>query len=328
MLTENELRAALDLVSAPGSIFMIQAGLESSEKRALGRIQALAGQPNVVGLGLGERLVQGQPQPELALKYYVSRKQPNSALPPHHRIPSALEVPTMAQPVDVDIEEISTPQLEAFTGQVRPLSPGYAVSNLLGFSGTLGCMVRKTGEQKLYYLSNRHVFVWESDHEKVTIIQPGRDEGGTPDQSVGDVTLFSEMVPDAGFINLTDAAIAQIDPSVQGISFIPQIGIPSGTEKPIRGMVIQKAGAASGYTMGKVRDVDFRTVLTYPGIGRVGFRDQVLCSKYSSPGDSGSCILDMDGKIVGLHFAGSLGASFFTPIQFVLDELGIEVVTT
>ena len=60
----------------------------------------------------------------------------------------------------------------------------------------------------------------------------------------------------------------------------------------------------------------------------VGFLDQVFCTRYSRPGDSGSLVLDQaTGKAVGLHFAGANGGSVFSPIATVLSTLGVKLVT-
>jgi hypothetical protein len=57
-------------------------------------------------------------------------------------------------------------------------------------------------------------------------------------------------------------------------------------------------------------------------MGDIGFIDQVLCSQYSRPGDSGSIVVDKEtGKIVGLHFAGSDEGSVFNPIDAVMKAL-------
>ncbi|MBI4279115.1 MAG: hypothetical protein HY660_11730, partial [Armatimonadetes bacterium] len=80
---------------------------------------------------------------------------------------------------------------------------------------------------------------------------------------------------------------------------------------------------------GKVRDVNFRFVLDYgKGVGQVGFKDQVLCTRYTKPGDSGSLVLDKKTmRAVGLHFAGASGGSVFNPINQVLKAMGVKLVT-
>jgi hypothetical protein len=94
-------------------------------------------------------------------------------------------------------------------------------------------------------------------------------------------------------------------------------------------MQVQKSGRTTGHTVGLVQDVHFRTVMLYPkpggGWGDAGFRDQVLCSRYSDGGDSGSLVCDMNGNPVGLHWCGSKAASIFSPISFVFDLLKIQL---
>ena len=58
---------------------------------------------------------------------------------------------------------------------------------------------------------------------------------------------------------------------------------------------------------------------------RAGFRDQVLCTKYTDSGDSGSLVCDMQGVAVGLHWAGSQSVSIFSPIAFVFQQLDISL---
>ena len=60
----------------------------------------------------------------------------------------------------------------------------------------------------------------------------------------------------------------------------------------------------------------------------MGFRDQVLCTRYSAGGDSSWAVLNMKKEVVGLHFAGSASSSIFNRIGHVLDALKIEVVTS
>ena len=55
------------------------------------------------------------------------------------------------------------------------------------------------------------------------------------------------------------------------------------------------------------------------------FADQIITNSMSSPGDSGSGILDMDRRAAGLLFAGSTSVTIFTPIQRVLDYFGVEL---
>jgi hypothetical protein len=52
-----------------------------------------------------------------------------------------------------------------------------------------------------------------------------------------------------------------------------------------------------------------------------------MATGMSSGGDSGSAVLDMEGYVIGLLFAGSDIATLINPIQLVTDALGVEIVT-
>ncbi len=94
---------------------------------------------------------------------------------------------------------------------------------------------------------------------------------------------------------------------------------------PRRDMVVTKRGRTTGVTKGKIIDTDFRFILNYGGVGKVGFTKQVLCERYTDGGDSGSLVVDTEdfGKVVGLHFAGANGGSVFNPIQSVVKDIKI-----
>jgi hypothetical protein len=87
-------------------------------------------------------------------------------------------------------------------------------------------------------------------------------------------------------------------------------------------MAVAIRGRTSGNSEGTIKDVNFSAVIPYPGVGKLGFIDQVLCTRYSKGGDSGSIVVDKkSGKIVGLHVAGSEQGSIFNPISEVMSAL-------
>jgi len=116
-------------------------------------------------------------------------------------------------------------------------------------------------------------------------------------------------------------------------SDIKALFIPRGTIKPARDMEIVKVGRSTGETTGTIKDIHFRFITEYEGVGKVGFLDQVFCTRYSNGGDSGSLVLDRKTKkAVGLHFAGfpdknGVMGSVFNPIDQVLEALGATLVT-
>ncbi len=147
-------------------------------------------------------------------------------------------------------------------------------------------------------MSNSHVLANPGVAKKGDkIVQPGpKDGGGAP----GDVVaILEEFVPfeytAIGFPNLVDAAIAKLRANVKGTSAIRLIGVPAGVSTTLRlNMQVQKTGRTTDHTIGLIKDINYRLPLKYKksggGNGRVGLRDQVLCTRYSGEGDSGSAV--------------------------------------
>ena len=143
---------------------------------------------------------------------------------------------------------------------------------------------------------------------------------------------FSPFDTTGTLVNRVDAALAEVDRSrlAEIVFDIDKATAPFATIRPRRGMKVAKAGRTTGKTQGEIIDVNFRFVLQYSGVaGKVGFVDQVLCTRYTDAGDSGSIVVDGEsGKIVGLHFAGAEGGSVFNPIQPVMSALQFKFVAS
>lgn len=165
-------------------------------------------------------------------------------------------------------------------------------------------------------------------------VQPGSlDGGGAADDALATLADFVPFTfDDVGFDNQVDAAIARVRRRSWVVTQIRELGFaPVGAGRVIRrGMHIKKVGRTTGYTTGVVQDIHFRTALTYPlpnggRTQRVGFKDQVLCSRYSDSGDSGAVVLNSSNRVIGLHFAGAVSGSVFNRIQHVLRLLRVEL---
>jgi len=288
----------------------------------------------VQGLGIGDKLTHGEPTGELALRVYVEKKKPKTKVA--NPVPKVVVVPGVGERI-TDVIELGRVVPELFTERVRPAMPGSGLGHGAVTVGTFGCLVRKKGDEDgLYVLSNAHVLANEGvGVAGDRILQPGSLDGGTTD---GDsFARLTDFVPfeftETSFPNLVDAAIAK----VRRRSWVgPKLRIldiaPAGVSKTVRrGMHIKKVGRTTDYTTGVIIDVHLRLALRYhrpsgSGRARVGFRDQVLCTRYSAGGDSGSVILNNNDKIVGLHFAGAASGSVFNRITHVVQLLDIEVV--
>lgn len=289
---------------------------------------------NIQGLGIAERITQGRKLDELALKVYVDRKLPKDKV--ENLVPSKVTVPGLGAPIETDVEEIGKVELEMNTSRHRPAMPGCGLGHFDVTVGTFGCLVRKPDEPGVFYvLSNSHVLANEGlGKAGDVVLQAGKHDGGI---DPGDILCdLAEFIPfqftDEGFPNLVDAAIAKVRKNAEITSKVAMIGVPKGISTVVRrGMKVKKCGRTTDLTFGEIKDVDYRLPMTYKmpggGSGRVGLRDQVLCTRYTAGGDSGSAVFNTGGKIVGLHFAGSSSTSIFNKIGNVLDLLGVEVVT-
>ncbi|HEX4495918.1 MAG TPA: trypsin-like serine protease [Thermoanaerobaculia bacterium] len=341
-MAEEDVRIALArLTGGPGQRAKGDGRLRAAAAEAAAALP-LEQQPwvwsnGIAGLGVAEKEVSGKRLSEVVLKVYVEKKLPQSRV--EVPVPKVVQLEGLP-PIDTDVVEIGKVELQSNTARVRPAIPGYSVGRAVDTmeAGTFGLVVRKKGQATpLYLLSNSHAIA-NSGFGAVgdVIIQPGGYDGGTaPNDAIGTLTAWIPFVFSAtGFQNLVDAAIAELDPDIASAA-IAQIGVPTGVSAKLeRGQIVQKMGRTTTLSVARVDDVDLRVPSTYPnpnlpgGVGRVGFSDQVLVTFYSSGGDSGSPVLNMNKEVVGLHVAGSPVIGIFCKIQNIMDLLGIEPVTT
>jgi S1-C subfamily serine protease len=237
--------------------------------------------------------------------------------------------------------------------------PGVSCGHVDVSAGTFGCLVRRGSD--LYMLSNNHVLA-NTNRANVgdPILQPGRHDGGTLADKIAELEAWIPIEmgteeSDCPWANATvevlnavasalgsssrlqalagrpaqnrvDCAIARplspdlVRPEILGI------GVPRGAREGALGMAVQKSGRTTGHTTGQISQIDVTVQVDYEG-KTVTFVDQFMATAMSAGGDSGSAVLDMDGYVIGLLFAGSDLATLINPIQLVLQELNVELVT-
>lgn len=329
LVSEKSIERVLDLLTrAPAAKVESLGSAKRGRARSMRRIVKTK---NIVAVGISEKITKSKRTGKLALTFYVERKislkklRADSTVP--RTVPEALSGP-QAIPTDVIVLGKIRPEVNAIK---NPLQPGNSIGHVDIGAGTLGAVVTKDGA--FHILSNSHVLALSGKGKKGdAILYPGEADGGAmPDNLVAKLSGFKKFVPGTAYVNRVDCAIAKPTPArlADLVSEIKGLGFPKGTIKPVRGMKIVKVGRTTGKTAGEVRDVHFRFTLDYEGdVGEVGFIDQVLCSRYTNDGDSGSLVIDKaTGRAVGLHFAGANGGSVFSPIDDVLKALGVKLVT-
>lgn len=316
--TPKELLDALEMVS--GTKGPKPESLGVLETTHVQRIRTIFDDRNIVGIGIAQKESEKKLTGELSLCFYVEKKIAKSKMKSHKMVPPVLSVANRAA-VFTDVQEIGKvrPQVNK---RKSPLLSGYSVGNSTD-TGTLGAIVKKG--TKLFLLSNSHVLAKSGKGKAGDVIMyPGEADNAGKAQNVGVLSDILQFQTGDDFLNRVDAALAEVDESfLNEIDFsIFGAKSPPDTIDPVRGMKIVTRGRTSGNTEGEVQDIHFRIVLPYPDIGKIGFLDQVKCTHYSKPGDSGSVIVDKKSKkIVGLHFAGSGNASIFNPIAEVVKAL-------
>jgi hypothetical protein len=325
MATEKDVARALSALTA-NRVKNLPIGDDARQMRGLLRSRS------VVGVGVAEKLTGNKPTGQLALTFYVQRKLPPDEIPASELIPVAVPRSIRGRrPIPTDVVALGRLRPHAnVTRQV--IQPGFSIGHVKALAGTLGAIVTgRTGGPQM--LSNSHVLA-RSGRAKIgdQVLYPGEFDGGEAPQDVlGRLVNFKKFRTGGRFVNDVDCAVASLNASRRSdvTVEIKGLGAPQGITKPRRGMQVVKVGRATGNTTGIIRDVHLSFWMHYEGIGEVGFRNQVLCSRYAAPGDSGALVLEKGTmKAVGLHFAGAERGSVFNPIDKVLDALQVKLVVS
>ncbi len=326
-------------------------------------LRQLISRKNVVGVGVGYKETADGITDDVAVVVNVARKLPKAQLAESDKVPRKLNG------VKTDVVETG----HFLAGQSKDkwpargtkdrwrtkIPPGVSMGHVNVTAGTFGCLV--TRNNQFLILSNNHVLANVNNAERGdAIIQPGRYDGGRPEDKVavledfvsldfgGDsansglfISIEKLLNKLAGLFgsthrmmayqtspgeNLVDAALARpLDPA-QFVSEILQIGLPKGIAEAGLGTAVQKTGRTTGYTQGRITQIDVTTSVDYNG-RTATFMDQLMAGGMSDGGDSGSAVLDEQKNIIGLLFAGSPRATLINPIQTVLKSLNVEIVT-
>jgi len=228
-------------------------------------------------------------------------------------------------------------------GRIRPLQMGTSIAHVNVTAGTLGCFVRRGGNR--FILSNNHVLA-DEDNASIgdDILQRSRLDGGqVPGDVVGELREWIKLRPRAS--NRVDAAIATI---ADGVDVEPNLlqGLVKGKDRRLAGVgadfldegtIVYKLGRTTGATIGRITAFEVDNVVIQYDRGQLRYDGQIEIEgnsdrAFSAGGDSGSIIVDADGKALALLFAGGdtggsngLGLTYANPIQTVLTDLDVEL---
>jgi len=209
------------------------------------------------------------------------------------------------------------------TLRYRPVPGGVSVGHPLITAGSTGTVLPIGGTK--YILSNNHVLAAASTDMNPRarigdpIYQPGVYDGGTESDTIGTLAWYYPML-EAG-VNLIDAALLlPADPSLLSEDIL-DIGPYTGLVTAKLEETVQKSGRTTAVTQAGVLDVDATVKVSY-GAFELTFTNQIITDYMADGGDSGSALLNMDKKLVGLLFAGSNYVTVHNHIGNVMAAIG------
>ncbi|RMD96249.1 MAG: serine protease [Calditrichaeota bacterium] len=225
-------------------------------------------------------------------------------------------------------------RIETLRNRVRPAQGGFSVGHFRVTAGTIATAVidraAYPGMPRRYYiLSNNHVLA-NSNNARVgdPIVQPGTIDGGRlPRDIIGRLSRWVNIRFRSGSSaprNYVDAAIAEVQFHDIGRD-VYWIGYADGLATVRPGDIVQKTGRTTNYTTGRVRLINATVNVNYGGGRSARFVRQIITTRMSSGGDSGSLLFNMSRKAVGLLFAGSSSITVFNDIRYVRSLLGIHI---
>lgn len=221
------------------------------------------------------------------------------------------------------------PTGDLYITKYRPVPYGVSMGHYAITAGTSGCLVTDNTDNSVQLLSNNHVLANINNGQVGDpIVQPGAADGGSVE--AGTVAVLKRFVRiETEAPNYVDAAIAtpvspdlfvnsgpddvtgEIDSGhpVVGLLFAGgcsgriiacrasriadelDISFPSDPVEPLPGMIVEKVGRTTGWTVSQITDTHGMFHISY-GESRVAyFTDVFVIPAFGHAGDSGSAIL-------------------------------------
>ncbi len=247
----------------------------------------------------------------------------------------AQPLPTLLDQEEEMVEEEI--RIELLRQRVRPVMGGMSIGHYRVTAGTMATAVIDRSAypgmpQRYYILSNNHVLA-NANNARIgdPILQPGPIDGGRhPRDTIAHLSRWVNIRfgtgadPGAFPNNYVDAAIAEAN--FHDIRReVYWMGVMHGIGKPQLNAIVSKTGRTSNYTTGVIRAINATVIVNYGGGRRAKFVRQIMTTRMSAPGDSGSIVCDEDLRAIGLLFAGSSRVTLCNDICLVEWQLGIKV---
>ncbi|NFF61710.1 hypothetical protein FDB08_02825 [Clostridium botulinum] len=284
---------------------------------------------NVIGVGLGCKIINGCLTNQLCLTVYVTVKRPSNTISPNNFIPKLFcGIPT-------DVVESGYVSVGTFNctcsnsplhEKVRPCNGGFSI----GVDGmpdcSIGCLVKDAAD-KFYILTCNHSVAKNSEHSigVTPVVQPSPKYGGrVPRDTIATVSKFKKVTLTGD--NYIDAVICETNFSMVS-SGLYSLGKIKELEHPTIGKKVAKIGSGSGLTKGTIKSL--ATVMKINFLGKeVLFKDQIITDAITKPGDEGSILINRKtNAAIGLVMGQTGKVTVCNNIGTVLQLLNVSIVT-
>lgn len=281
-----------------------------------------------------KRYKDGKEVDEEVIRVYVSNKEPISTLSAKDEIPEKING------IKTDVVEVGEVEAQCFNNikkkthkdKHRPAIGGISVGHRKITAGTLGVVLWSERIEKPVILSNNHVLA-NSNRARIgdPVYQPGPlDYGknifklGLSTVQIGKLSDFVEISENQP--NKQDSAIAEVNLDDVKPNFIDRYGKVTGFDlEPKDNMQVKTSGRTEPeFSEGRITDIKATIAVNYNNF-KATFTDQLLSTPISESGDSGSCVLTPNNKIVGLLFAGSPHTTVINKIKYPKTAYGLAI---
>lgn len=286
---------------------------------------------NVVGVGLGYKIVNGCTTNRMCITVYVTQKLPLNSIGYNSIIPKYF------CGISTDVIESGYVSVGNFNcvcsnsplqHRIRPCNGGFSI----GANGmpdcSLGCLVKDTSNN-IYVLTCNHSIAKnnESSIGVTQITQPAPKYGGKiPRDTVATVSKFEKVNVTPGVINYIDAVICETNASMV-VKGLYHYGYITGVEASTLGTKVAKVGAGTDVTTGKIISLD--TIIKINFLGQeVLFKDQIITDTQSNSSDEGALLINKKNHAaLGIIMGETEKITVCNKIKTVLQALNVDIVT-
>ena len=313
--------------------------------------QRLLAIPNVVAVGIGQKVIGDEHTGEPAIKVFVRKKLPLGEVPPEEIIPPSIDgvltdveiggdIVPIADPAPVDRPGVFgiplvAPDTSTFDNKTyRPVDGGAQITTVgSNGHGTGGCLLWEPGNHDTgYVLTCMHV-VQAPD---VTTVTKGVTKVGQPAGSDSSSKCCNDVIgtfAGGGKSGVRDEALVKLSPGMKWRPQIADIGVVAGQHPLIPADIqvaghpykVAKRGMRTRVTGGTITALDTTTaevdnLITVKPNAATGSGTSTVY--FAIEGDSGSALVNASNEVVGLVFSrDDVGNGYAYSITRVLARL-------